>query len=201
MQVWPQVQSEAGNRLTRVLQEKALIIANTFFQQSKGRLYTWTLQKGQHWNQIDYIPCSQRWRSSIQSAKIRHGPVCGSDNQLLNAKYRLKLKKVGKTTRQFRYQFSSVAQLCLTQRGPMDCSMPVLPVHHQLPELTQTHVHRVSYARQPPHPVSSPSPPDFNLSQHEGLFQWVSYLHQVAQVLEFQLQHHSFQWTLRTDFL
>ena len=117
MQVWPQVQSEAGNRLTRVLQEKALVIANTFFQQSKGRLYTWTLQKGQHWNQIDYIPCSQRWRSSIQSAKIRHGPVCGSDNQLLNAKYRLKLKKVGKTTRQFRYQFSSVAVMS-DSKGP-----------------------------------------------------------------------------------
>ena len=71
----------------------------------------------------------------------------------------------------------------------MDCSKPGLPVHHQLPEFTQTHVHRVSDAIQPSHPLSSPSPPALNLSQHQSLFQWVSSLHQVAKVLEFQLQH------------
>ena len=76
---------------------------------------------------------------------------------------------------------------CPTLRDPMDCSMPGLPVHHQLPEFTQTHVHQVSDAIQPSHPLSSPSPPAFNLSQHQGLFQWVSSLHQGAKVLEFQL--------------
>ena len=82
----------------------------------------------------------------------------------------------------------------------MDCSMPGHPVHHQFQELTKTHVHWVDDAIQPSQPLSSPSPA-FNLSQHQGLFQWVSSSHQVAQVLEFQLQHQSFQWTPRTDFL
>ena len=99
------------------------------------------------------------------------------------------------------YQFSSVSQLYLIPWNPMDCSTPGLPVHHQLPELAQTHVHRVGDAIQPSHPLSSPSPPTFNLSQHQGLFQWVSSSHQVARVLEFQLQHQSFQWIFRTDFL
>ena len=76
-------------------------------------------------------------------------------------------------------QFSSVAQLCLTLCDPMDCSTSGLPVHHQLPELAQTHVHRVSDAIQPSHPLSAPSPPAFNFSQHQGLFQWVSSLHQL----------------------
>ena len=71
-------------------------------------------------------------------------------------------------------QFSSVAQLCPTLCDPMDCSTPGLPVHHQLPEFTQTHVHWVGDAIQPSHPLSSPSPPTFNLSQHQDLFQWVS---------------------------
>ena len=83
----------------------------------------------------------------------------------------------------------------------MDCSTPGLPVHHQLPELTQTHVHWVGDVIQPSHPLSSPSPPAFNLSQHQGLFQWVSSSYQVSKVLEFQLQHQSFQRTPRTDFL
>ena len=85
--------------------------------------------------------------------------------------------------------------------NPMDCSAPGLPVHHQLPEFTQTHVHWAGDATQPSHPLSSPSPPTFNLSQHQGVFKWVSSSYQVAKVLEFQLQHQSFQWTLRTDFL
>ena len=92
------------------------------------------------------------------------------------------------------FQFSSVAQLCPTLCDPMNCSTQDLPVHHQLPESTQTHVHRVSDAIQPSHPLLSPSPPALNLSQHQGLFQWVSSSHQVAKVLEFQLQHQSFQW-------
>ena len=97
-------------------------------------------------------------------------------------------------------QFSSVAQSCLTLCNPMDCSTPGLPVHHQFTELTQTHVHWVSGAIQPFHPLLSPSSPAFNLSQHQGLFQWVSSSQQVAKVLEFQLQHQPFQWTFRTDF-
>ena len=97
---------------------------------------------------------------------------------------------------------SSVAQSCPTLCDPMDCSMPSLPVHHQLPEFTQTHVHPVSDAMQLFYPLLSPSLPAFNLSQHQGLFKWVSSSHQVAKVsLVFQLQHQSFQWIFRTDFL
>ena len=98
-------------------------------------------------------------------------------------------------------QFSSVAQSCLTLCDPMDCCRSSFPVHHQLPELAQTHVHWVGDAIQPSRPLSSPSPPVFNLSQDQGLFQWVSASHQVDKWLEFQLQHQSFQWTSRTDFL
>ena len=97
-------------------------------------------------------------------------------------------------------QFSSVAQSCLTLCKPMNHSRPGLPVHHQLPESTKTHVHQVGDAIQPSHPLSSPSPA-LNSSQHQGLFKWVSSSHQVAKVLEFQLQHQSLQWTLRTDLL
>ena len=81
----------------------------------------------------------------------------------------------------------------------MNCIMSTILVHHQLLEFTQTHVHWVSDAIQPSHPLSSPSPPALHRSQHQGLFKWVSSLHQVAKVLEFQFQHQSFQWTLRTD--
>ena len=96
---------------------------------------------------------------------------------------------------------SSVTQSCSTLWTYLDCSTPGLPVHHQLLELTQTYVHRVGDAIQSSHPLSSPSPPAFHLSQHQGLFQGVCSSHQVAKVLEFQLQHQSFQWTFRTDFL
>ena len=81
----------------------------------------------------------------------------------------------------------------------MDCSMPGLLVHHQLLEFTQTRIHWVSDVIQPSHPLSSPSPLSFNLSPHQGLFKWISSLHQVAKVLEFQLQHQSFQWKFRAD--
>ena len=98
-------------------------------------------------------------------------------------------------------QFSSVAKLCLILCDPMDCSTPGLPVHCQLSEFTQTHVHWVGDAIQPSHSLLSPCLPAFNLSQHQGLFKWVGSLHQVAKVLEFRLQHQSFQRTFRTDFL
>ena len=100
------VQNEAVQRLTEFYQENALVIANTLFQQHKRRLYTWTSPDGQYRNQIDYILCSQRCWSSIQSAKTRPGADCGSDHELLIAKFRLKLKKVGKTTRPFRYDLN-----------------------------------------------------------------------------------------------
>ena len=96
-------------------------------------------------------------------------------------------------------QFSSVALLCLTLCDPMNRSMPSLPVHHQFLGFTQTHVHQVGDAFQPSHPLLSPSPPVPSPSQHQGLFQWVNSSHEVAKVLEFQLQHQSFQWTPRTD--
>ena len=96
---------------------------------------------------------------------------------------------------------SSVAQSCLTLCDLMDCSTLGFPVHHQLPKFAQTHVHQVRDAIQPPHSLSSPSPPPFNLSQHQGLFQWVNSLHQVTKVLEFQFQHQSLQRIFRTDFL
>ena len=99
------------------------------------------------------------------------------------------------------HQFSSVTQSCLTLRDPMDCSTPGFPVHHQLLELAQTHVHWVGDAIRLSHPLSSPSPPAFNLSQHQGLLQWVRASYQVAKVLELQLQHQSFQWIFGTDFL
>ena len=91
------------------------------------------------------------------------------------------------------FQFSSVTQSCLTLCDPMNRSTPGLPVHHQLPESTQTHVHQVGYAIQPCHPLSSPSPPAPNPSQHQGLFQRVNSSQEVAKVLQFQFQHQSFQ--------
>ena len=99
------------------------------------------------------------------------------------------------------FQFSLVTQSCPTLCNPMNHSTPGLPVHQQLPEFTQTHVHRVSDAIQPSHPLLSPSPPAHNPSQHHSLFQWVNSSHEVAKVLEFQLQHHSFQRNPRADLL
>ena len=89
-------------------ERNALVIANTVFQQHKRQLHTWKSPDGQYWNQTDYILCSQRWRSSIQSAEIRPGADCGSDHELLIAKFRLKLKKVGKSTRPFRYDLNQI---------------------------------------------------------------------------------------------
>ena len=107
------VQNEEEQRLIEFCQENALVIANTLFQQHKRRLYTWT----SHQSQIDYILCSQKWRSSIQSAKTRPGADCGSDHELLIAKFRLKWKNVGKTTRPFRYDLNYRIQLWLYNRS------------------------------------------------------------------------------------
>ena len=102
------VWNEAGRGLIEFCQENALVIANTLFQQHKRRLYTWKSPDGQHRNQTDYILCSQGWRSSIQSAKTRPGADCGSDHELLITKFRLKLNKVGKTSRPFRYDLNQI---------------------------------------------------------------------------------------------
>ena len=104
LEIW----NEAGQRLMEFCNENALVIENTLFQQHKRTLYTWTSLDGQHWNQIDYILCRQRWRCSLQSAKTRLGADCGSDHELLIAKFRLKLKEVGKTTRPFRYDLNQI---------------------------------------------------------------------------------------------
>ena len=98
-----EVRKEAGQKLTEFCQESTLVTENTLFQQHKRGLYTWTSPDGQYWNPIDYIICSQRWRSSKQLAKRSPGADCGSDKELLIVKFRLKLKKLGKTTRPFRY--------------------------------------------------------------------------------------------------
>ena len=98
-------------------------------------------------------------------------------------------------------QFSSFPQSCPTLWDPMNCSTPGLPVHHHLLEFTQIHVHGVGDAIQPSHPLLSPFPPAPNPSQHQSLFQWVNSSHEVAKVLEFQLEHHSFQRNPRADLL
>ena len=110
------VRNEAGQRLIEFCQKNTLVIANTLFQQHKRRLCTWTSPDGQHQNQTDFIHCSQRWKSSIQTAKTRPGADCGSYHELLIAKFRLKLKKVGKTTRPFMYDLNQI---------PYDCTVEV----------------------------------------------------------------------------
>ena len=107
-QIWPWNAEWSREKANRVLPRKCTGHSKSLCQQQKRRLYIWTSPDGQHWNQIDYILCSQRWRSSIQSAKTRPGPDCGSDHELLIAKFRLKLKKVGKTTRPFRYDRNQI---------------------------------------------------------------------------------------------
>ena len=99
------------------------------------------------------------------------------------------------------FQFSSVTQTCPTLCDTMNCSKPGLPIHHHLPEFTRTHTHRVSDAIQPSHPLLSPFPPAPNPSHHQSLFQWVNSSHEVAKVLELQLQHHSFHRNPRVDLL
>ena len=102
------VQNETGQRLVGFCQENTLVIANSLFLKQKRRLYTWTSPDGQYWNQIDYILCSQRWKSSIQSAKTRLGADCGSDHEFLIAKFILKLKKVRETIRPFRSDLNQI---------------------------------------------------------------------------------------------
>ena len=107
-QVWPWSTKWSRAKANRVLPRECIGHANTLFQQHMRRLYTWTSPDGQHRNQIDYILCTQRWRSSIQSTKTRPGADCGSDHELLIAKFRLKMKKVGEITRPFRYDLNQI---------------------------------------------------------------------------------------------
>ena len=107
-QIWPWRTEWSRAKAIEFCQDNALVIANTLFQQHKRRHYTLTSRDGQHQDQIDYILCSQRWGSSIQSAKTRPGADCGSDSELFIAKFRLKLKKVGNTTRPFRYDINHI---------------------------------------------------------------------------------------------
>ena len=109
--------------------------------------------------------------------------------------------KLGRNLMIIMIQFSSVTQSCPAFCDPMNCSTPGFPIHHQLLESTQTYIHHIGNAIQPSHPLSSPSPPTFNLSQNKNLLQWVSSWHQVVKALGFQLQHQSFQWILTTLIL
>ena len=160
---------------------------------------SWTIKKTE-WQRIDafevwcwrsLLRVTWRARRSNQSILKKINPEYSLEGLML----KLKLQYFGSV------QFSSVAQLCQTLCNPMNRSTPGLPAHHQLLELTQTRVHWVGDAIQPSHPLLSPSPPAPKPSQHQSLFQWVNSSHEVAKVLEFQLQHQSFQWTPRTDLL
>ena len=133
-----------------------------------------------------------------QKSKFR---LCKVKEAVLYPEFSTETSIMAKLRKNEIVEFSSVAQSCPTLCDPMDCSTPGLPVHHQLPEFTQTHVHWIDDGIQPSHPLLAPSSPAFNLSQNQGIFQWVCSSHQVAKVLEFQLQHQSFQWIFRTDFL
>ena len=147
-------------RLIEFCQENALVIANALFQQHKRRLYTWTSPDGQYWNQNDYILCSQRWKSSIQSTKTRPGTDCGSDHELLIAKFRLKLKKVEETTRPVRYDLNQL---------PSDYTVEVrnrfkgLDLIDRVPDELWMEVHDI-YRRQ----ESTPFPRKINAKKQNG---------------------------------
>ena len=131
-----------------------------------------------------------RWPPDSKSQSIRKDPYLARPRDIWYSQVLLSS-----------VQFSSFAQTCPTLCDPMDCSMPGSSTLHYLPEFAQTHVHWIADSVQPSHPLSSPSPLAPNPSQHQSLFQWVNSLHEVAKVLEFQLQHHSFQRTPRADLL
>ena len=149
----------------------------------RGKLWLTALQKRCGAGSVAWFTSGFKRRTSLRPAlgnSCRGYSCCGRGNRLL-----------------LLFKSRSHVWLC----DPMDCSTPGFPVRHFLPEFAQTHIHWVGDAIQPSHPLSSPSPLALNLSQHQGLFQWVSSSHQVAKVLELQLQHQSFQWIFRVDFL
>ena len=209
-------QNEEGQRLTQLCQENALVIANTLFQQHERQIYTWTSPNGQYWNQIDYILCSRRWRRFIQSAETRPRADCGSDHQLLITKFRLTLKKTGKNTRPVRYELNQIPyELTVEVMNRFKGLTSVQSLSHvwlfadPWTAACQSITNSWSLFKlmsiesvmpsQPSHPLSSllllPSIfPSIRVFSNESL-------HQVAKILEFQLQHLSFQWIFRTDFL
>ena len=139
-------------------------------------------------------------KKKLKEVRQRHTGANWKDSQRPNAEQCEQLHKYSNIRLQPKVgtvQLLNPVRLC----SPMDCSTQGFPVLHQLPEFTQTHIHWVSDAMQPSHPLSSPSPPALNLSQHQGLFQWVGSSNHGAKVLEFQPQHQSFQWMFRMDFL
>ena len=150
---------------------------------------------------INNLRC--RWHHSLAESKEQKSLLMKvkEESEKVGLKLNIQKTKIMVSGPISSVQFSSFAQSCPTLQNLMDHSIPGLPVHHQLPEFTQTHVHWVSDPIQSSHPLLSSSVPAFNLSQHQGLFKWVSSSHHMAKVLEFQLQHQSFQWTLRTDLL
>ena len=164
-----------------------------------------TLKAAKHWkpNEEDFLKVSQTpsW-GNLFTPPTPHLPMW----TLSQGHYRDKIITAGRTWTEFiamlwfDSQITFSASLVSQSISSVAQSCPTFPVVHQLPELTQTHVHRVGDTIQPSPPLSSPSPPAFNLSQDQGFFKWVSSSHQVAKVLEFQLQHQSFQWIFRTDF-
>ena len=140
------------------------------------------------------LSIANSWKTELSSSrgKYRGSLLLRSKGSVLKISLQFINLEILQSSRELRKgrcndQFSSVAQSCPTFCNPMDCSMPGLPVHDQLPELTQIHIHWVGDAIQPSHPLSSPFPPTFNLSQHQGLLKWVSSMHQVAKVLKSQL--------------
>ena len=139
------VQNEAGQRLVEFCQQNTPIIANPLFQQHKRWPYTRTLLNGQYWNQIDYILCLQRWKSSVQSAKTRPGADFGSEHQFLIEKFRLKLKKVGETTRQFRYDLNQIFYdyTKVTVEGEVRNTFEGLDMVARVPEELWTEVHNI----------------------------------------------------------
>ena len=152
--------------------------------------------KSSFWSFIFFY--SMQWRTISRLWRVtRSGFYVTTSDEYLCGWTEKKLQ----STFQGQIEFSSLVQSCPTLCDPMDCSTPGFPDLHQLPELPQTHVNWVRDAIQPSHPLSPPSPPAFNLSNHRDLFQWVSSSHQVAKLLEIQLQHQSFQWIFRTNFL
>ena len=176
----------------------------------EGRSCTWMAKKvptsscswewpGQKWEV--FLCLYLNWFHSFCIFTIWFCPMWHNREGNQNQPY-LMLKKKKKLSNFWNTWYCcSVAQSYPTLGNPPDCSTPGCPVLHHLPELAQTHVHWVADAIQPSHPLFSPSSPALNLSQHQGLFKWVRSSHQVAKVLELQLQHHSFQWTPRTDLL
>ena len=188
-QIW-QLSIEELNPLCNIFAKLLAVFQKNFLSRSNDLFLTSLLQWFSLWNLL--LHCFY-----VQISDIIYGQKNQKSNSCSIWSFFGHLERIWMSSFS---QVSSVIQSGPALCDPMDCSTPGLPVHHHLPELTQTHVHRVRDAIQPSHPLSFPSPPTFNPSQHQGVFKWVGPLHQVAKVLEFQLMHQSFQWLFRTYF-